>query len=364
MVECNICFCDIDSIFFTCSNNTCNSRICLECIEKYIMLTDSGLPKCVSSNCNGEFLFSEIQKTNNKEVIQKYENLCFNFLKNDNIDEISQEKNQKALIEKIRKEKHDFIMREFPTSISFIINTALKSKLNKINKTNKEHIKDSLKKLNKKCPNVFCYSGVLDVDFTCLACTHKFCKKCEAQIKDKGEHICKKEDLDTINFVENLVKCPTCKLPVTRSYGCNNITCSNCKTNFDYVTGKRTIAGNHSDDTIKLKTYSKPSLILEKENYDDLYILNLLRKIEAKEPEPYSFSKIITVIKKYMDLESKMEYDNLQKIKNELALKYEKYRLVQFEKQKFFKCMMTVQEHYKNKSLSEEVLVKINDILV
>ena len=65
-----------------------------------------------------------------------------------------------------------------------------------------------------------------------------------------------------------------------------------------------------------------------------------------------------------MEFESKMDYNNLQKTKNDLALKYEKYRLTQYEKQKFFKCMMTVQEHYKNKRLSEEVLVKINDILV
>ena len=77
---------------------------------------------------------TRILKCKNLKVISKYIELCFNFLKNDNADDIRKETNYKMMLEKIRKEKHDFVMTEFPAAISFVIKVSLKAKLNKINK--------------------------------------------------------------------------------------------------------------------------------------------------------------------------------------------------------------------------------------
>lgn len=363
MSECNICFCDIENMIFRCSNIDCACKVCQDCLERYVLYLDKGLPKCIVKECTGEFLYTEISRCGNKKVLDKYILLCFNFLKNDNFDDIMKETNHKIMLENIRKEKHDFILKEFPISVSFVITKALKAKLNKIDKKNREHVKESVVKLVKKCPNIFCYSGVLDVNFACISCTQKYCKKCEGLIEGDVEHECKKEDIETLNLIQTLVKCPTCKLPVVKSYGCNNITCSNCKTNFDYITGEKTIAGNHSDDSIKLKTYDKPSLMLERGSYDK-YTLSIIQEIESKEPEPYSFTNIYNKLKKYIELEKTSSRVLLENLKLKICLHYETYMLTQYKKRKFFKCMVLIQKESEKDLLTNEFLLKINKVLV
>ena len=105
------------------------------------MSENKGIPKCPSVLCkDGEILYSEIKKFNNVEMIEKYSKLCLNHLKNTNMEDIMTETNQNIILEKIRKERHEFIKREYPVAISYVIENALKSKLNRIDKKNKEHI--------------------------------------------------------------------------------------------------------------------------------------------------------------------------------------------------------------------------------
>ena len=211
--------------------------------------------------------------------------------------------------------------------------------------------------LNKKCPNIMCYSGILDIDFTCLTCTQKFCKKCEIKIGEE-EHICKKEDLESIKLVEKFVKCPKCKLPVVRSSGCDNITCSVCKTNFNYVTGKPSSAGNHSNDTLVLKKYDRPFLNIFKES-DDSVMLNYLRLIENKEPESYSFSNVLTLLKKYIN-EPPTSAEELIKNEKLIAERYELYKKSIKKRQEYHKYIVRIQEEYLNKTLTKQLLSKIN----
>lgn len=365
--DCSICYLPLDSdINLKCSSSSCFSEICIDCLEGYInhyLSENKGLPKCPSNSCkNGEILYSEVKKFNNTELSQKYAKLCVNHLKNSNIDDIMSETNHKIIIEKLRKERHDFIKKQYPIAISYVIENALKSKLNRIDKKNKEHIKNAIKNTNKKCPNIMCYSGILDVDFTCLSCTQKFCKKCEAKLKDDSPvHICKEEDLETIKMVEQFVKCPKCKLPVVRSYGCNHITCSICKTNFDYVTGKLASAGNHSNDTLVLRKYVRPSVIISKE-CEDSEILNYLRKIENKEPENYSFSNVLLLLKKYIN-EPPTTIEEINKLENTIAEKYEMYKISQKKKKEYHKYIILIQEEFQNKSLTKEFVMTIYNML-
>ena len=364
MPDCDICFCDIENITYTCCNPDCVCKICDECVKLYIHSIEKGLPKCVVTDCSGEFLFSEVAKCKSRKAVEKYESLCFNFLRNENFDDIINDINQKSLIEKIRKERHEFIIKEYPKAISFIINTCLKVKMKKIAKSNRDHIKSVLGKSNKKCPNILCYSGVLDINFICLACSQKFCKKCEALITetDSLSHICKPEELESINAVKKLIKCPTCKLPVVRSWGCNAITCSNCKTNFDYFTGVKIHAGNHSNATLELKKYEKLSLRMEREKSEDTYMINMIRQIENKEPTKYSFNKILSLLKKYIQIE-KENKEELDTLKHTICVKYQKYKLSQYENRKFFKCITRIENEYKTGVITESFLNEINKIL-
>ena len=362
--DCNICYLPLDSnINLKCSSSSCSSEICIDCLEGYInhyLSENKGIPKCPSVVCkDGEILYSEVKKFKNVDLLQKYSKLCLNHLKNSNIDDIMTETNHKIILEKLRRDRNDFIKKQYPIEISYVIEKALKTKLNKIDKKNKDHIKTVIKNTNKKCPNIMCYSGILDVDFTCLSCTQKFCKKCEAKLKD--EHVCKEEDLESIKLVEQFVKCPKCKLPVVRSYGCNNITCSICKTNFDYVSGKLASAGNHSSDTLVLKKYDKPSMIISKD-CEDSDLINYLRRIENKEPENYSFNNVLLLLKKYIN-EPPESLVEINKNENTIAERYELYKNSQKKKQEYHKYILLIQEEYQNKTLTKEFVMTIYNML-
>ena len=364
--DCSICYLPLDSpINLKCSSSACSSEICAECLEGYInhyLSENKGIPTCPSILCkDGEILYSEVKKFKNSEMLRKYSKLCLNHLKSANIDDIMTETNQKIILEKIRAERHEFIKKKYPIAISYVIENALKTKLNRVDKKNREHIKSVVGKTNKKCPNIMCYSGILDVDFTCLSCTQKFCKKCDAKLKDDEDHVCKEEDLESIKILEQFVKCPSCKLPVIRSYGCNNITCSICKTNFDYETGKRTSAGNHSNDTLVLKKYDRPFIIIFRESEDSV-LLNYLRRIENKEPENYSFNNVLFLLKKYINEPSESQ-EEINKSENLIAERYELYKKLQKKKQEYHKYILLIQEEYLNKTLTKEFVMKINNMM-
>jgi hypothetical protein len=360
---CIICYFPIETLGIKCSSISCLSEICLECLESYINIYElekKGIPKCPTTGCiSGEILHSQISKINNKGLLEKYENLCVNHLKNINLDDILSEINIKKITEKIRKDKHEFILKEFPISISFIIEKCLKSKLSSIDKKNKEHIKKA--KSNKRCPNILCYSGILDIDFRCLSCTQQFCIKCEIKIEEDKKHSCKQEDLDSLKKLESLVKCPKCKFPVEKMYGCNNITCSVCKTNFDYITGKITIAGNHSNDTLVLRNFNKPSISF-RDNYDSK-ILNLLRQVENYEPQSYKFSNVLCELKKYISLENEDCNQDQKELKSLISNKYELYKQSQYKNQNYFKIIILIQKHHEQKKLNKEVLENIIKVL-
>jgi hypothetical protein len=375
--NCIVCYFPIDSENYIKCSNDCKNEICFECCESYIehyYNDNKEIPKCPSTLCkNGEYLINEIRKLNNSEIIKKYNMLYINYLKNDKLDDILAETNQKLFIEKIRKEREEFIFKEFPAAISFVIDKALKTKLKKIDKINQDHIKDLKRKTNRKCLNPLCYSGILDVDFKCLSCFKQFCKKCEVKIKDDIKHECKEEDLESIKLVNSFVKCPKCKFPVVRSYGCNYITCSICKTNFDYITGHITSLGNHSNDTATLKIQKPLSIQMMENNIEDKGIYNCMRKIETLEPENYSFNNIISEFKKYVKLENETleKGEDLSTIENDLErlreiiiLNYQKYQDKRIKKQKYFKLVDEIDEAYNNKTLNIEFINKIHYLII
>ena len=64
-----------------------------------------------------------------------------------------------------------------------------------------------MKLARRFCMNISC-DGFLNEDLTCLTCLHQFCSHCEKQL-DEG-HICKQEDIDSVDVIRSCVKCPTC----------------------------------------------------------------------------------------------------------------------------------------------------------
>lgn len=96
--------------------------------------------------------------------------------------------------------------------------------------------------------------GAMNIDrlVICEDCTLAFCRICLSswhgnfqwcQSREPSELT--KEDQQSLDFIsQNTTPCPTCSIPAQKSYGCNHMTCFQCKTHFCYLCGAWLIPGN------------------------------------------------------------------------------------------------------------------------
>lgn len=311
----------------------CPSNICYDCLDSYMdfCCTNKLLPKC--PECPNYFLYSQIKnyesdyhyafrdedKNEENEDIKnvmpkilskKYVECCYNFLNKDKALLVNDKITYETMFKNLKNERTTFIKNNFPKAIDKIINICLKSKLNHISSNNKKIFEEKINNENKYCMISNC-NGKLEkkeyktdseskAEFMCLKCDNKFCLKCERLILIN--HVCKQEDIESINFINKLVKCPKCNLPVQKSEGCNNMTCAICNINFDYITGNIVEEGNHNVNVI-VKLYNhKLSYV-----YKDLYnktIIDWLLEIEKLEPKIETFDYIVKVLIKIKNLEN------------------------------------------------------------
>jgi len=296
---------------------------------------NKSIPICPNTNCKSEILLSNLSHLNDEEAFKKYCKLCTVALLNNKKDDILEETNAKLFIKKIREEKQKFIRKQYPKAIAYVIETCLQSKLKSIDKKNKEHLSKISTKTNKKCPDVLCYSGLLDIDYTCLSCSQKYCKTCEVKIKSTEEHVCKQEDIDSLKEIEKFVKCPKC---------------------FDYVSGHITTAGNHSNDVYVPKKYDKPSISYSKKDDFNKDIFYKLVDIEQKEPPKYSFSNVLKDLKKYLEKEN-------ESLEHVIANNYDKYKSTLQDTKHYFKHLKLVQVEIESDTISLDFLKKIERLI-
>lgn len=344
-MECNVCCTEIESTFFRCSEK-CDCAICTDCMEGYLkhLYEEKMLPRCLIKSCEGEFLHSMFLTS---RLLRNYEELCYLVIKNNNADLLLGENNVKLFIQKIRNDKKAFLERNFPLAIQYVINTSLKSKMKTISKTNQEIIQrmsnNTIKKI--KCLNILC-TGVLDIDGTCLLCSTVFCRKCER--KKTGDHECKQEDIDSIAFVKGLVCCPKCRTPVLRSWGCDNITCSICHINFNYISGNTTLHGNHDNATLTLK--NDTSIVAMIGDGYSKEMIDQIREFENRTQEDYPYSKVLQIFKKF---------EENPKSRKEISRRYEIYRTTQENNKKYFRLKNAILNNHNDKTLTIEVLNRI-----
>lgn len=358
-MTCLICYYSVSKDKISCSDPNCLSNICKECGIHLVEFShkENEIPRCPNITCRQELLYSQIKKLGEPSLNLYYET-CINFLKLEKYNDIESKINQKKIVEKIREEKIKFIKDQFPVAVSLTIEYALSSKLNKITKKNHIYINNILKSCNKKCMNLFC-NGHLDTDFRCTLCDTKFCKACEKPFTK--DHVCKQEDIDSVNFIESLVKCPKCLFPVIRSYGCDNMTCSVCKTNFNYNNGMKSIAGNHDNSpALYIASSSSINTIKPSDHYKDDYDLSIIKwlhLIEEKVPVNNTFNNVL----KYLESVVNDGFDNIKG--KRICLAYERYKMYLINQKKYSKIMNMIREHHDAKTLDMFVLEKIYNIL-
>jgi len=345
-MECKICFCEIETeLGYQCKR--CDAALCKECFIKLLDFcnVENMLISCVL--CKGEVLYQNVKL----EYKLKYNKMSVKYLMNkkDIKDKIEENIKKEKFYEKIYKEREDFV-KTMPDGIQLLIKIALTKKMKKIKKDNIMYIQ--IKQKQRKCMREICkgFLNELGDNFECDVCKIKYCKKCESKINNEETqvHICKKEEIESLDEMKTYIKCPNCILPVVKSEGCNNMTCSICKTNFCYITGVIIKDGNHDDTILKLKEYRLSDKIIRENKYSKEIIMMLL-EIENNEPIK---GNIINIIKNLKNT----DIENLENLESSLittiSKRYSKYREQKEEYEIYYKKLLDI-DMYNEKNIQE-----------
>ena len=213
--ECSICFSEFTTICKKKINSIlcpqCNHTFCLDCQKKY--------SKSDCMNCHMEFKSKFLEERLGKSFIEK-------IIKPKIISELMMEqkdrlKNVQQLVEwerEVRKQKKN---ARFGIPITI-------------------HDRPSIQNITDfsliiPCPGLNC-RGFVEKG-VCGVCQIHVCLQCREIQGD--DHICNLETLQSIAALARDSKpCPKCCAIIYRTEGCNHMFCTNCRTHFDWVSGK------------------------------------------------------------------------------------------------------------------------------
>lgn len=343
---CIICLSTINELSYSCADNNCKETYCEECVILLIEYSKDEyiLPVCPSTNCNQILLVSDIPK----KIVQMYEQLCFNFFIKEQGENVNKQLQNKLVLEKIREERMRFINKTYPDAIALIAEITFKSKIKKLEKIKEKLLKENQTNL-RRCMNTTC-TGYINEELVCLTCDSSFCKRCEKNCTKK--HTCKQEDLDSVNIINDMIRCPTCQCPVFKNIGCDSITCSVCSTNFNYKSGEKT---GHGSFNTKIATNINQKQKLSKIYSDrSQIVIELLLDVEAKEPKILNKDTLLQPIKAYyqQQLTAKSAGNKLAKQLNQ----YYKNKLYIREYQSF---MVELEELLREKQNDRKIINKL-----
>jgi hypothetical protein len=342
--SCIVCFYPLNKKekTYTCIKKECDVKTCSECINSLIEFSENNdtIPSCPGENCNAIFTLSDINDIP-KAYLRLYASACFkHMMKSDG--NVAKKRIQEAkILSDLRNERLKYLENEYPKAISLVAKITFKNKLRVLDKQKSKIAAAQLSKLTRICMNLTC-NGFLDANFVCMTCDTEFCNKCEKRLLKAG-HICKQEDLDSVNLVNNMVKCPGCKLPVFKNVGCDSITCSNCSTRFIYSTGE---IGGHGSSNAKLQ---KKILIQKKERLSHVLkdkvnekCIELLLIAEALEPRVKMKSALLTPLRDYF------KNGNAKLAGRRLAFKIDEYYNYLFRNKRYYKFMTNFEKDVYN----------------
>ena len=371
--QCGLCFFSLDETGgenISCANPNCASKMCVDCLGHLIHYSseNKSLPCCPVKTCGEIYYFSDVQKNKQKILPAQYKKACFDFFLQSDGDSIEKQILEREIIEKIRAEKLEFLEKSFPEAVGLVARISFKHKLNKINEKKKElvHLKVSGNK--KKCFFQSC-TGFLDeldeVDkvLVCLLCENHFCKLCEKELdkEDAKKHECDQNDIESLNIVNGMTRCPGCNLPVFKNVGCDFITCSSCSVSFHYKTGERT---NHGSVNLKIQLAPEQRLLsaLYRSELEEKQSMELMLTIESLRPLVVSKNIILYPIHRFIKTSYRYHRPDpyiRQKHENEVACNLEKYTRYKHESKKYVQTMLKIEKYFqKRDSDSTEKVLK------
>ena len=251
MMDCPICANKkYEKTFITCAS--CSFMCCNSCTEKYLTSSGKLEPDCM--NCKKKWDYEFVaQHTPNSFHNRKYREYRTKILLEreksllpDTQPMALEQKNKTQLKEQINhwrrvRKLRDDKLKEAQSLLNIAkynidyLNTLLKKNVwdSEYNYEKKTKIKNIY---HAKCPKTDC-KGYVGDNWECGLCSSKVCKKCHNEIL-KG-HVCDKDDIKTAILLKKDTKnCPTCKVPIHKIEGCDQIFCVQCHTAFSWKTGK------------------------------------------------------------------------------------------------------------------------------
>ena len=345
--ECSICF----NVCLTipCIKKSCRFKICYDCLDQCldIKLSEKSMPRCYQ--CNYYISIFNIYK--NENLAQKLAKSCIlelmnqsDFLKYSKIIQVEMKNNEEITM--IRQNRIDFIKKSMKKSILYIAENFLKKELNEIEIEYKKKLKNAKNLSDKKCINLSC-RGFLDENYKCTLCDSIFCKECE-EIK-KDNHKCKESIIESMKFINNMIKCPNCKIPIEKSSGCNYMRCVNCKTNFMYDTGAEGGSGNMHNTDLETDHFDKPYLFIE---YEKKLLENKIYEEFKKFEESFESKKIEKKIYGLMKLISNSKEEEIEKMKIKICTTFCNIVKLQIKEKEYYKLLTLFEDKLKENMIN------------
>lgn len=275
MTECPVCMDDFNEkcIPITCG---CNHKVCIQCCKTY-METSSKAPHCMHCKIEWDrtFLYKVFPNTyvnrtlrnHRKKILMEMEKAKMPDTQNyvAAYKEFNLSNKMIETYRALKKKYKDYAYRDTSTyvvteflSIHPEIHTYYPhleehlenspDKMLSINNTvfgfhhnsrEKLYLKKAPEKAKfiKACPTDGC-RGFLNEKYQCSICNTNVCRRCFA-IKTEETHTCKKEDVETANFIKKDTKnCPSCGIPIHKIIGCDQMWCTQCNVAFSWRTGQ------------------------------------------------------------------------------------------------------------------------------
>ena len=240
----------------------CQEEYCKDCFQTYLG-GEGSIPKCMY--CSKNFSLEFVSKVTTKTFYnKKYRDHRVKFyLETERsllpatqslVERVKSQKSKNKEIDILKQEEKELKKRLkiVQTQIKELrqnISDDVVAEIDEVEVSAEGEI-DTKVKILCPCPKNDCRGFVKGSNKKCGICQVVVCGKCH-KVKEKT-HTCNKDDVESVNEVKKSTKpCPECKVRIQKSFGCSQMWCTECKTPFDWNTGKK----------ISMKYFHNPHMV-------------------------------------------------------------------------------------------------------